>query len=625
MASPGPNDHVIGVLALRPKEQTIAAYSPLAAYLEQHIPSHHFHIVAFDREGLRAAVSRKEVDFLIANPDLYVEFELKHGASRIATLIGEEGGRPSKEFAGVIFTRADRHDLQKLADLKGKRIAAVAPQAFGGYLIQGAELLEAGIDPRNDIKVVFLGLPQDNIVAAVKDGRADAGFVRSGVLEQMAAEGRIHLEDFKPLAVKNGHYPHWHSTRTYPEWPFAVMPEVPEALAKKVAIALLSLPANHPAARQARSFGWSIPASYEAVHDVLKKMRAPPYDAPQPFDWREVLRHYEVPIILVLLALIALFGGLSWRNHHLRQALEKDRERLRLAAAVFANAREGMVITDAEGTILEINEAFTEVTGYSPCEVLGNNPRLLKSGRHDAAFYAEMWRQLITAGRWRGEIWNRRKSGEIYPELLSIVAVRDAKGLTTHYIGNFIDITELKAAEEKLRQLAHHDPLTGLPNRALLIDRLQLAIKQADRRHRLLAVCFLDLDGFKEINDTHGHEIGDRLLVEITQRLTSALRAGDTVARLGGDEFVLLLVDLATVEELEQVLARVMAQLSAPIEISGLTIGISASIGVTLYPLDDAGSDGLLRHADHAMYRAKQAGRNRYEIYDPTSTADRDR
>lgn len=619
----GQSEHVIGILALRPAEQTLAAHAPLAHYLEERIPGHRFTLRPYGRDTLRAAVAHDEVDFLLVNPDLYVEFELKHGVTRIATRIDDEGGQPRKSFAGVIFTRADRQDISTLADLKGKRIAAVAPDAFGGYLIQAVELLAVGIDPRHDVETSFLGLPQDKIVAAVAEGRADAGYVRSGVLEQMAAEGRIRREDFKPLAARNGQHPHWRSTPSYPEWPFAVMPKVPEALAKEVAIALLSLPADHEAARRMKSFGFSVPESYEPVHQVLKAMRAPPYDQPQHFDWHDVLRRYALPVMTFLLAISALFGWLSWRNARLRKALEKDREQLRLAAAVYANAREGMVITDREGTILDVNEAFTLLTGYAREEVLGKNPRLLKSDRHDAAFYAGMWQSLREKGRWRGEIWNRRKDGSIYPEFLSIAAVYDERGETTHYLANFIDISELKAEEEKLRQLAHYDPLTGLPNRTLLMDRLDWALKQMWRRERLLAVCFLDLDGFKAVNDTHGHEAGDRLLVEVARRLSSAVRGGDTVARLGGDEFVLLLVDLTTIAELEQILERIFAALGQSFPLAGTTVRVGASIGVTLFPIDEASADGLLRHADHAMYRAKQAGRGRYELFDPESAADR--
>ena len=615
--------HVIGVLAVRPKPQTEAAHAQLADYLSDSVPGHRFTIRAYFRNELRDAAHRRAFDFVIANPDLYVELEARHGASRIATQVAGKPGRTFAELAGLIFARADRTDLNALADLKGRRIAAVAPDAFGGYLIHGAALQEAGIDPRTDIIVDFIGLPQDKIVKAVLDGRADAGFIRSGVIEAMAAEGKIRQADLKPLAPRNGRLPLWHTTRAYPEWAFAVMPNVPEDLGKRIAIALLSLPAGHPAASDAKYAGWGVPASYEPVHDVLKEMRAPPYDAPVAFDLKDVLRQYAFQVITVLLVVTGLIAVFALRNVWLHRQLMREQAKLRLSDAVFENALAGLVVTDSAGTVVAVNPAFSRVTGYTRDEIVGQNPRLLKSGRHEDDFYTALWRDVLEKGQWRGEIWNRRKDGTVYPEILNISSVRDANGQAIQFVGSFNDISELKAAEENLRRLAHFDALTGLPNRSLLMDRIEQAMKQTLRRERLLAVCFLDLDGFKPVNDTWGHETGDRLLVEVAQRLQAALRAGDTVARLGGDEFVLLLPDLATVDELTLALDRVLASLAMPYPDAGGTIRIGGSIGATLYPFDDTTADGLLRHADHAMYRAKQQGRGKHMLFDPVEMSDR--
>lgn len=621
-AAPVPADerHVIGVLALRPKPQTLAAYAPLADYLTQRIAGHRFAILPLDRDEMRQAAQAKRFDFAIVNPDLYVELELRHGALRLATQLSGKVGEGRTQFAGLIFTQARRSDLRTLADLKGKRIAAVAPDAFGGFLIQGAALLEAGVDPYADINTTYLGLPQDRIVQAVLNGVADAGFVRSGLLEELAAEGKIRLADFKPLGAHPSALPYWHSTPLYPEWAFAAMGGVSPALAKRVAIALLSLPDDHPSLTAGRYAGWDVPANYEPVHEVLKRMRAPPYDAPVKLELEAVLRQYALHIIAILSLLLGVIGTFAWRNARLHRELVREQAELRLSDAVFTNALEGLVVTAPDGTILTVNPAFTQITGYRREEVIGQNPRLLKSGRHDAAFYTALWRELLANGHWRGEIWNRRKDGSIYPQILNIACVKDAAGRITQYVGSFTDISDLKAAEENLRQLAHYDALTGLPNRRLLIDRMELAMKQTLRRERLLAVCFLDLDGFKAVNDTMGHATGDRLLIEVAQRLQSNLRAGDTVARLGGDEFVLLLPDLATVEELTHTLTRVLDALSRPYANIGSEPRIGGSIGVTLYPLDDVSADGLLRHADYAMYQAKQLGRGRFVLFDPKET-----
>ena len=296
---------------------------------------------------------------------------------------------------------------------------------------------------------------------------------------------------------------------------------------------------------------------------------------------------------------------------------KRTEEKLRIIASVFDNSQEAIVITDANNVFIDVNPAFVRITGYSRDEVLGRNPRLLNSGRQDSAFYAEMWRALKEQKAWRGEIWNRRKSGEVYAELLSVSAICDDAGRVQSYVGVFSDITYFKDHEAELNHVANYDALTGIPNRRLLADRLKQAIVHAQRSDKILAICYIDLDGFKEVNDRHGHEVGDQLLVDITRRLQEVLRAGDTLARLGGDEFVALFSDLPVEMEGFQVLERVMQTIAAPVRIAGHQLAISASIGVTFYPADDEDGDTLLRHADQAMYTAKQTGKNRYHLYDP--------
>ncbi len=296
--------------------------------------------------------------------------------------------------------------------------------------------------------------------------------------------------------------------------------------------------------------------------------------------------------------------------------------RLQLAASVFTHAREGIVITDARGTIVEINDAFVRLSGYSREEALGQNPRIFRAGSHPAEFYRAMWDELKTLGYWSGEIWNRHKDGEEYAVSLTISAVRDTDLKTQNYVGLSTNITLLKAHEHQVEQLeraAHYDALTKLPNRVLLTDRIQQAIVQSLRRNRLLALIFVDLDGFKAVNDVHGHEVGDQLLVAVSQRLKGVVREGDTLARIGGDEFVAVLIDLEHCEECESVLARMLRVVADPILIADAVLSVSASIGATLYPGDPANADTLLRHADQAMYQAKRDGKNCYRLFDVMS------
>ncbi|WP_409523074.1 cache domain-containing protein [Nitrincola sp. MINF-07-Sa-05] len=294
---------------------------------------------------------------------------------------------------------------------------------------------------------------------------------------------------------------------------------------------------------------------------------------------------------------------------------------LHLAASVFTHAREGIMITTADGEILDVNETFSRITGFTREEVLGQNPRILNSGRQSQDYYKHLWQSLIKTGHWSGEVWNRRKDGEVYAEMLTISAVKNARGNTTHYVSLFSDITDLKRHEQQLRHIAHYDALTHLPNRILLADRMHQAMAQAIRQGHLLAVVYLDLDGFKAVNDTHGHQAGDTLLIKVAARMQEALRDGDTLARLGGDEFVAVLVDLDSQESCIPILDRLLKAVAKPIQLDSASAEVSASIGVTFYPESSSSglvtdADQLLREADQAMYQAKMSGKSRYCFFD---------
>ncbi|MCL1486206.1 MAG: EAL domain-containing protein [Marinobacter sp.] len=295
---------------------------------------------------------------------------------------------------------------------------------------------------------------------------------------------------------------------------------------------------------------------------------------------------------------------------------EKRANELALAASVFAHAGEAITITDAAGTILDVNDTFTETTGYSREEVIGKNSRILQSGRQSPEFYVDMWNALLKEGYWYGEIWNRRKCGELYAEMKTISAVRDANNVTTHYVALCTDITQIKEHQDQLERIVHFDILTRLPNRSLLADRLSQAMLQCHRHDKSLAVLFLDLDGFKRINDAYGHDVGDELLVALSQRMQDALREGDTLARIGGDEFVAVLTNLVRVEDCEPILGRILLAASGPVALGEAVVKVSASIGVTVYPQDNVDADQLVRHADQAMYVAKESGKNRYHLFD---------
>ena len=310
-------------------------------------------------------------------------------------------------------------------------------------------------------------------------------------------------------------------------------------------------------------------------------------------------------------------GGLLIFTEDITQQ-RKDKEQLQLAASVFTNAREAIMICDPMGAILDVNEMFTKITGYSRAEALGRNPRLLKSGRQSDEFYADMWRSLTEKGQWSGELWNKAKDGRIYPEAVTISAVCDHSSKVQHYVALFSDISKVKEQERLLERMAHFDALTNLPNRALLTDRLQQAMAQTRQRSQMLAVACIDLDGFRSVNENYGQDAGDQLLMNVSRRMKQALREADTLARIGGDEFVAVLQDLPGGEAAKPIVESLL-RCASETEICGEDgVQVSASIGMVLYPQsEEIDAEQLLRQAGQAMYQSKLAGKNRYHVFDP--------
>ncbi len=296
---------------------------------------------------------------------------------------------------------------------------------------------------------------------------------------------------------------------------------------------------------------------------------------------------------------------------------KQNEERLQVATSVFSRASEGIMVTDARGLITEVNNSFTSITGYARAEVLGRNPRMLSSGRQSQAFYSNMWAELANNGHWCGEVWNRCKNGKDYAQLLSISAIRDNLGAVQSYIALFSDVTALKLHQQQLEKMAYYDVLTGLPNRVLHLDRLQQAMALVRRNGHLLAVVYIDLDGFKVINDCHGHAAGDQMLIAVAKHMQQSLREGDTLARIGGDEFAAVLANMENTAACLPLLERLLAAASQPLQLGDQALQVSASLGVSYYPQSqDIEANQLLRQADQAMYLAKQAGKNRYQVFD---------
>ncbi|MBI5919319.1 MAG: EAL domain-containing protein [Nitrosomonadales bacterium] len=768
----------IGILAFRSIELTQQQWQATADHLSHQLPGYHFTITPMNYSNLDLAANRHEFDFILTNPEHYITIRADLGALAVATIVPSVEGRPVSTFGGVIFTRADRNDINRLEELRGKTLASPSEQSLGGYLMQRGTLYNLGIGIDEAADIHFTGMPHDNVVREVLQGKADVGFVRTGVLEGMARDGAIRLDQFKVLNLQPAErFPQRLSTELFPEWPFAAMPEVSDALVKQVTQALLAIRAEDEAAVRGKYSGFAPAGNYAAVEELMRRLKVNPERA-REFDLRDVLRKYAFESVggalLLLFAVFAASLHLARTNRQLRfsyherdkldeklklanTSLERKVEQrtrelsashqqmysllnsleegaygvdvegditfvnksflrilgfddasevtgrhahnlihhshrdgtpypakeckvyraylaneashevdevfwrrdgravpveywsqpieidgvmqgaivtffdiserlkaesdLRIAASAF-ETQEGILITDAANRILKINRAFSQITGYTESEILGKNPRLLSSGRQSADFYAAMWESLKHTGIWEGEIWNRRKNGEDYPQELTITSVKDRNGSITNYVASFTDITLRKQAEDEIKSLAFYDPLTQLPNRRLLIDRMQQAIAAASRHGSIGALLLIDLDNFKSLNDTLGHDQGDLLLQQVARRLESCMREGDTVARLGGDEFVVLLEDLGNkageaASLTETVAEKIADTLTQPYVLDSQTIHSTPSIGITIFDGHDRSIDDFIKQADIAMYQAKKAGRNTARFFDP--------
>ena len=620
---------LIGVLAFQPKPLVKERWQPIIDRLNQSLRHVELVVEPYHYTELYDAVSRRELDFVFTNSAYYVELAHSQGlSSPLVSLMTYYKDTPLRGFGGVIVVRSDRTDILGLQDLKGRVIASPKKGSFGGYMMQAFELRQAGI-PQIAYQIKEMEMPHDKSVFAVLNNQVDAAFVRTGILESMIERGMIKKEQVRVLNPQElPGFPFMLSTRLYPEWPLAAMPHVDMGHAGQVAGAFLALSYNTPILRNANVYGFSIPADYEPVRELMRTLKVKPYHIETPITWRDIWNAHRTESLLaiaalgVILILALLLIFFNRRLSHTLELVRRNEEDLRISAVSF-ETQEAILITDVDEKIIRVNTAFTDITGFTPEEVIGQTPRILKSGVQDQEFYQQMWEDILTQGGWRGEIWNRRKDGEIYPEHQVITAIKNKKGEITHYLSTFSDITLRKLNEERIHKLAFYDPLTGLANRRLLEDHIVQALSTSARNLHYCALLFIDLDHFKNLNDTLGHKLGDELLKQVAERLRQCVRDGDTVARPGGDEFIILLQGLGHKKEeaathTQHIAEKILSRFNEPYVLSESQYVLTASIGISLFIDHYESTEELMKRSDLAMYQAKAEGRNAIRFFDPT-------
>lgn len=603
----------LGILAHRSAEAVQADWQPLLDELNRTLPqSAQMTLVSGDFREINRLIEIGAIDLILTNPAHLVRLRAEHPRMRaLATIVEDRRGMLLSGYGGVIISAAERSDIQTLTDLPRARIAAVDADSLGGFQAQLYEMHRAGLPMPRPGSVLFTDMPHARVVDEVLSGRADVGFLRTSVLEMMAEAGAVDLADLRVInPQQHVGFPYRVSTALYPQWALAAMPEVSPELANLIAVTLLSMADTAPTAHNDIGVSFTVAVDYQPVEQLARALRLPPFDDTPDFRLVDVLSRYpfqSAAYAILLFFLVILLLALLLANRHLREMQQRFR-------VLFEYSPISIMLHDAEtGEVLDANPAAWRAYGLNSLKEMRDFDLWMNSSYLGDQAMARL-RRAASGVPQRFEWPGRRADGELFWEDVSLTPVTISGRKCV--FSTALDITARKHHEDELDRVANYDTLTGLPNRRMLTDLLRQTIARAERDGHSFALCYLDLDEFKPINDEYGHSTGDKVLIEVGDRLRRVVRAGDSVARLGGDEFVVLLDEIQGEERIEVMLNRMLSSIRQPIHLDGLKLCVGASIGVTIYPNDAADADTLLRHADQAMYLAKDQGRNRYCLFD---------
>lgn len=612
-------EYKIGVLSFVDKAITLQQYQATADFLTLSIPNTKFTVIPMFHDELDIAIVNKDVDFVFTNSGDYIIHQKKGELFRITTIVKNEQDNYLSSFGGVIVTLSSRTDINTIKDLKNKKIAAAGKYSLGAYQSQLKEMIDNSVSYREK-QFVFTGQPQERALSLLFEEKVDVAFLRTGLIESLEKANKLDITKIKVInQQKDLFYPFVVSTKLYPEWPFASLKHIDNLLINKVSLALMSIKPTDKAAVDGEYYGWSIPQEYDVIRSLLSALNLPPYDKQLDFTPSDIVEKYSdyVSFIFMLIILVTMYLiFITFRLSKTKKELEINQHRLQLAASVYINSQNGVMITDKDGVVEEVNNAFCEITGYTKEDIIGKNASLLKSGKHDKEFYKQMWSDIKNLGYHKCEIFNSKKTGEIFPCILGISTLRDDKGKIKHLIGIFTDITQQKRYENELKFLVYHDSLTKLPNREFLMQRLEQVVAQSARKNLKFALLTLDLDHFKDINDSYGHIIGDEVLLDIAKKLRNRLRQEDSVFRLGGDEFAILLEHVENYEDVSVVARDIMRLVNTTYRTKGgIELRINSSIGIALYPNHGTSAKQIFQNSDASLYLAKEKGRGVFAYY----------